>query len=108
MRKPFVVFTDAKSLIPMFEKLSPTCPSRIFRLFLKLQHLPMKLQYREGRVNPSDFLSRAAQPSNEDEKSMRETEDMEIELVKNIQLTSDKMCLALVREATLEDEELQS
>ena len=108
MRKPFVVFTDAKSLIPMFEKLSPTCPSRIFRLFLKLQHLPMKLQYREGRVNPSDFLSRAAQPSNEDEKSMRETEDMEVELVKNIQLASDKMCLALVREATLEDEELQS
>ena len=109
MTKQFTVFTDCKSLIPMFNKMNQTsCPKRIFNLFLKIQHFSnMSLEYRVGRANPSDFLSRAANQA-EPAEDLTESADMELAMVQTIRQTSDKICLALIREATLADPELQN
>ena len=105
----FTVFTDAKSLIPMFNKMNQSsCPKRIFSLFLKIQHFSgMSLEYRVGKMNPSDFLSRSPNqaPPN---TNLVGSDEIETALIQSIQSGSDKMCLQLIREHTLQDEELIS
>ena len=104
----FTVYTDCSSLIPMFKKLHPgSCPKRIFGLFLKIQHFNMSLEFRVGRANPSDFLSRAANQAKPAD-DLIDTADLELAVVQSIRQESDKMCLSLIREATLADPELQS
>ena len=105
-----ICFTDAQALIPLFKKMAPSTPKRLFHLFLKIQHLNIDLQWRSGKLNCSDFLSRA--PNSEASKQppntaiLPNTKDIEAALVQSIESQSDKMCLSIIRENTLQDPEL--
>ena len=52
----FTVITDHKPLTTIWEKPSP--PARIARWALRLQPYQMNIQYRPGKDNPADYLSR--------------------------------------------------
>ena len=107
-----ICYTDSQALIPLFRKMAPSTPKRLFHLFLKIQHLDVDLQWRPGRLNCSDFMSRAPntetsrQPQNE--IMLPNTEELEATLVQSIAAQSDKMCLSLIREHTLQDSELST
>ena len=54
----FQIFTDAKSLVPLFNKASRKAPPRIERQILGMQHLDFTLVYSQIKNNPADFTSR--------------------------------------------------
>ena len=53
-----MIFTDAKSLLPLFNKITTKSPPRIEIQILAMQHLDYEFVYRPGKDNPTDFLSR--------------------------------------------------
>ena len=59
----FVVETDHKPLIPLFNNLNSYPPLRIEQQLLYLQQFDFKLEYLPGRENAADYLSRHAIPS---------------------------------------------
>ena len=52
------IFTDEKSLVPLFNKANRKAPPRIERQILGMQHLGFTLVYSPGKNNPADFMSR--------------------------------------------------
>ena len=54
----FVVFTDCRCLVPLFNSETRNAPPRIERMILKCQGLDFYLEYLPGKRNPADFLSR--------------------------------------------------
>lgn len=73
-----ICYTDAQALIPLFKKMAPSTPKRLFHLFLKIQHLNIDLRWRPGRLNCSDFLSRAPSDASKrppNEAALPNTED---------------------------------
>ena len=52
----FKVITDHRPLVTIWDKPSP--PARIARWSLRLQPYSMKVEYRPGKDNPADYLSR--------------------------------------------------
>ena len=81
----FQIFTDAKSLVPLFNKVSRKAPPRIERQILGIQHLDFTLVYSPGKNNPADFMSR--NPSDAEssylDKVTDELEESIIKMVKN-------------------------
>ena len=81
----FQIFTDAKSLVPLFNKASRKAPPRIERQILGMQHLDFTLVYSPGKNNPADFMSR--NPSDTEssyiDKVTDELEESIIKMVKN-------------------------
>ncbi|KAJ1166585.1 hypothetical protein NDU88_006984 [Pleurodeles waltl] len=59
---PFVVHTDHKPLIPLFNKSASQPPPRIKKWILQLQEYQFSVVYRPGAQNPADYLSRHARP----------------------------------------------
>ena len=54
----FQIFTDAKSLVSLFNKASRKAPPRIERRILGIQHSDFTLVYSPGKNNPADFMSK--------------------------------------------------
>jgi transposase InsO family protein len=54
----FVVITDHQPLIGIFRKVTSQPTARIHRLCLRLQPYKFTLEYRPGKNNPADYLSR--------------------------------------------------
>ena len=81
----FKIFTDAESLVPLFNKASRKAPPRIERQILGMQHLDFTLVYSPGKNNPADFMSR--NPSDTEssylDKVTDELEKSIIKMVKN-------------------------
>jgi hypothetical protein len=55
---PFVVITDHRPLVPLFNKSMSHPPARIERWILRLQHYSYTVRYEKGALNPSDYMSR--------------------------------------------------
>ena len=55
---PFTVVTDHKPLIWMFGNPKTNLPSRIERWAMRLQPYQIQMQYKAGKDNPADYLSR--------------------------------------------------
>ena len=81
----FQVFTDAKSLVTLFNKASRTAPPRIERQILGMQHLDFTLVYSPGKNIPADFMSRnpLGTESSYLDKVTNEVEESIIKIVKN-------------------------
>ena len=101
----FTVYTDAKSLIPMWKKPSNNTPMRITQQILATQHLDFSLVYREGKSNPADFCSRNPIPC-EDTNIDEVSDDLEKLMVKMIN-RGDEPELLDMKEQTARDAELQ-
>ena len=54
----FKVYSDHKPLVPIFNKPTSKASSRIQSWLLKLQAFDMEVQYKPGKKNPADFMSR--------------------------------------------------
>ena len=54
----FVVYTDCRCLIPLFNSETRNAPPRIERMILKCQGLDFIVEYLPGKKNPADFWSR--------------------------------------------------
>lgn len=55
---PFTVITDHKPLVPIFNNSYSNPPTRIERWLLKLQQYSFTVEYKPGKTNPADYLSR--------------------------------------------------
>ena len=64
----FVIETDRKPLIPLFNNPNSRPPLRIERLLLFLQQFDFTLRYCSGKENAADYLSRHAIPVTTDEE----------------------------------------
>lgn len=56
--KSFIVVTDHKPLLPMFNNPTSKPPARIEKWILNLQQYRFQIQYEPGKNNPADFPSR--------------------------------------------------
>jgi transposase InsO family protein len=97
----FSIFTDCKSLLPLFNKGSDQCPPRIARQILALQDLDFELVFKAGRDQPADFTSRCPQECPEEEKHI--SDELEITVRS---MSGDPVCLQRLKDATATDEEL--
>ena len=59
----FVVTTDHKPLVTLFNSCHAKPPLRIERWILKLQAYDFEVQYQPGAHNPADYMSRHPRPS---------------------------------------------
>jgi transposase InsO family protein len=101
----FDIFTDCKSLLPLFNKVnkgSDMCPPRIARQILAMQDLDYELKFKAGKDNMADFASRCPQEAPEEEVLL--SDELELQVVRSI--VGDPVCLEKLKEATAEDEEL--
>lgn len=60
---PFVLVSDHKSLELIFNNPKSQPPARIQRWSLRLQPYDFIVQYKSGKDNPADYLSRHSRPS---------------------------------------------
>jgi hypothetical protein len=58
----FVIETDHKPLVPLFNNPNSYPPLRIERWLLYLQQFDFKLEYHPGKDNAADYLSRHHNP----------------------------------------------
>lgn len=58
----FTIVTDHKPLLSMYGNPNTKLPMRIERWSLRLLPYEFNLRYRQGKFNPSDYLSRHPQP----------------------------------------------
>ena len=104
--RTFVVVTDHKPLVPLFNNPRKLGPARIERIRLRLQGFNFTVIYRPGENNPTDYISR--HPLRCDETSSKETRRQEGYLNMMIEervpeaISGDK-----VKEATDKDEKLK-
>ena len=101
----FVVETDQKPLLPLFNNPNSFPPLRIERWLLYLQQFDFKLVYCPGKDNAADYLSRHAIPATSTERKESESRRRTVHAIiqdflpKSISQTE-------VQEATKEDPEL--
>ncbi|KAJ1181498.1 hypothetical protein NDU88_006705 [Pleurodeles waltl] len=104
--RPFVVTTDHKPLLPLFNGTASKPPPRIEKWMLQLQDYRCRLEYHPGAENPADYLSCHPRTASESEMSdARETEEY-------VRYVIDRsrplpMSIAEIVQATSEDECLQ-
>ena len=60
----FVIYTDHKALVSLFNNPRRNPPFRIERIRLKLQGFNFTIAHITGKLNPSDYASRHPLPSN--------------------------------------------
>ena len=74
----FTVITDHKPLEALFNNPSRPGPFRVERIRLRLQGFSFKVKYRQGKNNPSDYISRHPLPLSCSSKSeIRESSSLE-------------------------------
>ncbi|XP_038063006.1 uncharacterized protein LOC119733689 [Patiria miniata] len=54
----FIVITDHKPLVPLFNNPHSNAPTRIERWLLKLQEYNFTVEYQQEKLNPADYMSR--------------------------------------------------
>ena len=97
----FHVFTDCKPLIPIYSGKRKNVPPRIQRHVLRVQHLDFEIQYIKGILNQSDWLSRNA-------TSSVDNDDDEASLIRTIKAESTPPCgLELIKQETSRDPTLK-
>lgn len=95
----FTVVTDHKPLENIFQKKKP--PLRIERWCLRLQPYNLKIQYRPGKDNPSDYMSRHPSPTKIDMNLAEEY----VNFITNTSIMK-AMTLDEVKQATSKDKTL--
>ena len=112
----FTIFTDCKPLVNLFMKIPDTCPPRILRQILAVQDLDYVVEYKSGKLNLSDFCSRNPPPvspkdhndSDDDPWSITDDlERLEKRLVQAVREHPDPITMNTIRDATLDDSDLQ-
>ncbi len=101
--KDFKVITDHKPLVPLFNNPYSKPTARIERWLLKLQQYQFAVEYRPGKNNPSDFMSR--HPQNVSDSIEQATEE-HINLI-TTHAVPKNVTLKDIQQATTEDEILQ-
>ncbi|XP_014667395.1 PREDICTED: uncharacterized protein K02A2.6-like [Priapulus caudatus] len=101
----FIILTDHRPLLGIFNNPRSTPPARIERWVLRLQQYDMMLQYRPGKDNPADFTSR--HPGNS--ASCSRAEIIGEEYINFLAQASTPIALTLdgIRAATAGDKEMQ-
>ena len=102
----FTVITDHEPLLPYFKNPNKRPTLRIERWLMYLQQFDLKVEYRPGKENIADYLSRHAMPLSE--KDGRKSEKYE-DTIRMVLQTHVPRALTLeeIRTATKEDEDFQ-
>ena len=98
----FVVETDHKPLLPLFNNPNSFPPLRIERWLLYLQQFDFKLVYCPGKDNAADYLSRHAIPATSTERKESESRRRTVHAIIQDSLPKS-ISLTEIREATKVD-----
>ena len=113
----FIVYSDAKPLVVLYNKIPFSTPPRILRHILSVQDLDYNVQYRSGKLNIADFCSRNPVPTSDDPSQFNPNPDLfnitddlerfEHSLIQTIREHPEAVTMDLIRQATASDQDLQ-
>ena len=107
----FIVKTDCKPLIPLFNKvpIPKSCPPRISKQVIASQDLAFLLEHCPGKENIADWPSRAAMLDSSDVKDCLKSETLDCNLIKKIydQRNNDVLSIDIIKKAISSDENMQ-
>ena len=99
----FKVITDHKPLVPIFAKPQANPNRRIRNWLLKLQSYDKTIEYRPGKYNPADYLSRHPPMTTTDNVTTESEEQINfiVDYAKPNSLSREEISHATVKDATL-------
>lgn len=101
----FVVATDHKPLLPIFNSPRAKLPVRIERWLLRLQPYNMAVVYRPGITNPADYLSRHPVTADKNTSDRHVTDEYVHYVLDNA--IPKSLTQADIKDATTQDDALQ-
>ena len=99
----FIIYSDCKPLIPIFQNLPPNSPPRILRQVLAIQDLDYTPVHLPGAKNLADFCSRDPVECTQNLEDFEITDALEASLVRSVRLSSVPISLDKIREETRSD-----
>ena len=103
----FIVETDHKPLLPLFNQPNSMPPLRLERWLMYLQQFDFKLVYRPGSDNPADYLSRhAMSPERKELRNSHHREEVVKQLIHDT--TPKAISLAEIQQETKADEDFST
>ena len=106
IRHSFTVINDHEPLLPYFKNPNKRPTLRIERWLMYLQQFDLKVEYRPGKENIADYLSRHAMPLSEQDGRKSEKYEDTIRMVLQTHVPR-ALTLEEIRTATKEDEDFQ-
>jgi len=109
----YLIVTDHKPLVGIFSKVNSTPTARLDRMCLRLLPYKWKVEYRPGKTNPADYLSRhpisRTESPNHQERSWVEEQVRSVIVcaIKPYAESGFAITLDEIRDATQNDPELQ-
>ena len=107
----FIVMTDCKPLLPLFNKvpMPKSCPPRICRQIIALQDMSFQLQHCPGSRNIADWPSRCPLLDTSDIEDRFDSDVLETALIRAIydERENDTLTIDKIKAATAVDDDLQ-
>ena len=105
--KPFVVCSDNKPLMHIFNNVMKTAPFRVERMWLRLQGFRFKVEYISGNQNHADYASRHPLPLDKSENSQI-SDELTAQVHRLVIDTCKPATIESIREATEGDDLLKN
>ena len=104
----FIIFSDCRPVVQLFNKCPGNCPPRIMRMIIAIQDLDWEVVYKDGQSQPADWLSRSPPPpQEEDKKDMELSDQLEILNVKQVKSMGNYTCMSKIRHEVASDPDMQ-